>query len=316
MSILTVLLNHSKMIVTLDDETIRIDCPNKPFRRIPLKMIAHVIIEGKPLVACDVFRTLNRYNIPTEIIPTRGKGEVTYIGSGLASKGISYRIQQYSAFQDNSRALDIARWLIDLKICGQTEHILQIAHEPNYKFEQQMNTYRQNLKLAKSTNSLMGFEGNAASVYFHALGQNIPERWKFNGRNRRPPKDPVNALLSLGYVLATSEIKRSIQARGLDPALGFLHVPLPERESLVLDILEPVRPVIDQFVYALILNKLSLKDFSNSKKDGCRLNKNGKSIFYSAWADWHVSYNQELLSTHINRIMKQLIQIISINENI
>jgi len=315
MSYLTVLLNHPKIIVTLEDETIRIDSPDKPFRRVPLKMIGHVIIEGKPLVACDVFRALTRYNIPTEILPVRGKGEIAYIGSGIASKGISSRIQQHFAYQNKFCALDIARWLVDLKIGGQQDNILQISNGTAIQLTEQMNTFRKKAKLADSRNSLMGFEGNAASIYFKTLGGLIPERWKFKGRNRRPPRDPVNALLSLGYVLATTEIRRIIQTRGLDPALGFLHVPLPERESLVLDILEPIRPVIDRFVISLIFHQFSLNHFSYSTKDGCRLNKQGRSIFYGSWADWRVSESQELLKTSINHIIKKLMQFFPMDIN-
>lgn len=75
------------------------------------------------------------------------------------------------------------------------------------------------------------------------------------------------------------EVGRAIFQRGLDPALGFLHVPQSGRESLVLDILEPLRPEVDRFVLQLVDNILTLKHFTTNKQDGCLLNKKGRSAF-------------------------------------
>ena len=82
------------------------------------------------------------------------------------------------------------------------------------------------------------------------------------------------------------EVRRAILQRGLDPALGFLHVPQSGRESLVLDILEPFRPEVDCFVLMLVDTMLTLKHFTPNDQDGCLLNKKGRSLFFKAWAKW------------------------------
>ena len=110
--------------------------------------------------------------------------------------------------------------------------------------------------------------------------------FQFCGCNRRPPRDPVNALLSFSYVMTGGEVRRAILQRGLDPALGFLHVPQSGRESLVLDILEPFRPEVDCFVLMLVDTMLTLKHFTPNDQDGCLLNKKGRSLFFKAWAKW------------------------------
>lgn len=99
----------------------------------------------------------------------------------------------------------------------------------------------------------------------------------------------MNALLSLGYTLAGSEVRRAIQMKGLDPAVGFLHSPQPGRESLVLDMLEPLRPEIDWFVLGLLDGTLNLKDFTTNDQDGCLLNKGGRGPFLKAWTQWRKS---------------------------
>ena len=82
------------------------------------------------------------------------------------------------------------------------------------------------------------------------------------------------------------EIHRAILQRGLDPALGFLHTPQSGRESLGLDILEPLRPEVDWFVLQLLDSSLNLKHFTTNDQDGCLLNKKGRNIFFRAWAKW------------------------------
>jgi CRISPR/Cas system-associated endonuclease Cas1 len=127
-------------------------------------------------------------------------------------------------------------------------------------------------------------KGATARVWFSCLAAAAPGQWQFSGRNRRPPRDPLNALLSLSYTLVEGEIRRAVQAHGLDPARGFLHQPAPARDSLVLDLLEIYRPSVDAFALDLLHNSLEPKHFDQSQRDGCRLSQDGRRIFYPAWA--------------------------------
>jgi CRISPR-associated endonuclease Cas2 len=101
---------------------------------------------------------------------------------------------------------------------------------------------------------------------------------------------PVNALLSLGYPLLAGEVLRAVQQLGLDPALGFLHGVVPGRESLVLDLMEPLRPGVDLLVVRMLDDLLRPTQFTHGARDGCRLDKGGRNAFHRAWAvtraDW------------------------------
>ena len=310
MSFITVLLDQPNLIVSLDDKTIRLDQKNCEFKRIPLKMIDKVIVEGKPLISSDVWRAFAEYNIPAVIMPARGKGQVVYLSAGMTSKGIMDRIKQHQAVQNEKILLSINRWILKKKFEGQISIIQMFSFYEPVDFCKQMNKYLNELYNANSRSSLMGYEGAAANLYFKELNKIIDPKWNFSGRNRRPPKDPVNALLSLGYVIACSEIHSVIQKKGLDPALGFLHATQIDRDSLVLDVIEAIRPSVDFFVLQL-LNKLTLKDFSNSQKDGCRLTKTGRKLFYSNWAIWQNSDEFMSIKSSTIEILENIITFFS-----
>lgn len=287
MADLTLILDRRELVVRMDSKTIRVDRPRCRPQRFPLNMLASVIVIGSPMVSCDVWRTLAQKNIPVIMLPSRGGGPAAYIGAGL-SAAIQTRMAQYDVACNTENSLVVARWLLSKKLKGQ-ESVLKKLDSSKYGLKiscRQISECRMKLKTSTDRNSLMGHEGVAAAIYFKALGRLLPGKWKFLGRNKRPPRDPVNALFSLGYVLAGGEVRRAVQINGLDPALGFLHAPLSGRESLILDILEPIRPKVDKFALDLLDKSLTLKDFTTNKQDGCLLNKKGRRIFYADWTRW------------------------------
>ncbi len=133
------------------------------------------------------------------------------------------------------------------------------------------------------TATLLGLEGTAAAAYFQGLAAVLPPSLGFSGRNRRPPRDPVNACLSLGYALATHEAGRQAQLVGLDPLLGFLHAPVPGRPALACDLVEPVRCHVDRLVWRLFAEGRLRAEHARSSTEGCLLGKAGREIFYLAF---------------------------------
>jgi CRISPR-associated protein Cas1 len=134
----------------------------------------------------------------------------------------------------------------------------------------------------QSLASLRGKEGAAAAIYFKAYTQVFPAALNFTGRNRRPPKDPVNVSLSLSYTLCYQEAVNAIKTVGLDPALGCLHEPYYHRDSLACDLMEPLRPLVDAWVYSLFHQGILRKEgFSISET--CLLHAAGKRRFYEAF---------------------------------
>ena len=141
---------------------------------------------------------------------------------------------------------------------------------------------------AEDKTKLMGFEGIASNAYFEVLSKlilNQKEAFPFNGRNRRPPKDAVNAMLSLAYTLIANDCAAALETVGLDPYVGFLHALRPGRTSLALDIMEEFRAYLgDRFVLSLINKRqISPKDFLYQGDSGVILTDSGRKTFITSW---------------------------------
>jgi CRISPR-associated protein Cas1 len=131
--------------------------------------------------------------------------------------------------------------------------------------------------------SLRGREGAAARAYFGGLAGVMPPALGFAGRNRRPPKDPVNVCLSLGYTLLHLQAVQSCMVAGLDPLLGFYHRPAIGRESLASDLIEPLRPAVDDWIWKMLRDRTLREDHFSLDKGACLLGKAGREIYYAAW---------------------------------
>jgi CRISPR-associated protein Cas1 len=142
----------------------------------------------------------------------------------------------------------------------------------------------------ENADALRGAEGEAANVYFGVFNELIrldEPGMRFAGRSRRPPLDPVNALLSFLYTLLTHDCRSAAESVGLDPAVGFLHRDRPGRPSLALDLMEELRPVLaDRLALALINRRqLQLTDFERMEGDAVLLNDNGRRVVLTAWQE-------------------------------
>lgn len=289
---LTLLLDRRDMRVRLDGRALRIERPGLAVARVPLGVLGSVIVHGSPLVSCDVWRALAERNVPAVLLPARGRGTAACLSTAF-SNTIRLRRRQHRAASRADLRLAVARRLVELKIRAQRQLLVQLAAGPEPPTGSGRGigvvvaVFDRNLAAVAevgNTAALMGLEGATAAAWWGWLAAALPKRWRFTGRNRRPPRDPVNALLSLSYTLLGAEMLRQVHADGLDPALGFLHGIVPGRESLVLDLIEPLRPSIDAFVLDLLDQVLSPRHFTFSRKDGCRLNKDGRSLYYYVWA--------------------------------
>ena len=140
-----------------------------------------------------------------------------------------------------------------------------------------------------SIQSLLGIEGAIAAAYFGRFStllkpRDFDSQWDFNGRNRRPPRDPVNALLSFGYAMLAKDCAVALLAEGLDPWWGLYHQPRHGRAALALDIMEPFRPaVVDSAVISAINTGMVQKSSFDSGSNGCILKAEGRKAFIRAY---------------------------------
>ena len=181
---------------------------------------------------------------------------------GALHKNIELRLDQYKTATDGEACLILARRLVAAK--AQNCRTL-IRRNSKKKQKLPLDELAQSIKEARraeSQESLLGIEGNAARIYFQAFAsmlnqEALHENFTFTGRNRRPPKDPVNAMLSLAYALLAKDLTVTLSAVGFDPYLGFYHHPRYGRPSLALDLMEEFRPLIaDSTVIGAINNNV------------------------------------------------------------
>ncbi len=291
---LLLVIDHRDTQLTLEGRALRVQIPGSKPQHVPLGVLALVVVHGRPLVGCDVWRALAERHIPAVLQSARGQGACTWIGAALGSTGV-LRAAQHRASERADLRLRIARRLIRAKLSAQRQAAERLicateASGARAGLRQRLDEAELQLDGAPSLGALMGVEGAAAAAWFHWLATWLPAHWQFQSRNRRPPRDPLNALLSLGYTLLGGDMLAAVQRQGLDPARGLLHELVPGRESLVLDLIEPLRPTVDVVMLGLLDTLFEPDDFTTSAEDGCRLSKDARGRFYRVWAkarqDW------------------------------
>lgn len=154
--------------------------------------------------------------------------------------------------------------------------------------------------------SIRGIEGSAAAAYFSAYTRLFPGSFNFTHRNRRPPRDPVNALLSLSYTLADSLVGYLLQVHGYDLMIGFYHKLSYSRHSLSSDVIEPLRPIVDEWVLQQINRKNLRQGHFKQQNRGCFLNKSGRGRYFAAWEYEMKPGVIELIEQAIKELKRQL----------
>lgn len=279
---LLLVLDRREVEVRVENRALRVQEPDGGFRRFPPRILEAVTIHGAPMVRCDVWRLLAEHRVPAVVLPHRGQGEPAWLGSGLSAT-VGSRRAQYAAAASPEHRLELARASVAAKL---DSTIAAARHLGEPAVEEATQRHRIYLDHVSDRDSLLGIEGSAARAWYDALAHRIPAHWEFSGRNRRPPRDPVNALFSLGHTLLATQALGRVEAAGLDPWQGFLHVPVSGRPALALDAMESLRPWVELFALGLLDTALAPDDFRCSQAEGCRLEKEARGRFYAAWSEW------------------------------
>ncbi|CUO81985.1 type I-C CRISPR-associated endonuclease Cas1 [Eubacterium sp. am_0171] len=277
----TLYVTSENSYLSLDGENIVVLDSEKEVGRLPLHNLEGIVSFGYRGTSPALMGACADRNISLCYLTPQGKFLARV--SGKVKGNVILREQQYASSQSEEKSLEIAknciigkvhnaRWVLER---ATRDHSMQIDVE---KVKSASDKLRKSLELIKSCHSkeqLRGFEGEAASVYFSVLDELILQQKKeftFQGRNKRPPLDNVNALLSFVYTLLTNTITSALETVGLDPCIGYLHTERPGRASLSLDLIEELRAVLaDRFVLSLINKKIiSGKNF-DKKENGAVL---------------------------------------------
>jgi len=218
------------------------------------------------------------------------------ITTGINSKNVFLRRTQFRLADQEWFARSLARRLVAGKIRNQRTMLQRNHLEPQGDSLLGLRQMAEQAERAQSLEGLLGIEGNAARIYFGDFAGMIKTeedddlstaeqfRFDFAGRNRRPPRDAVNALLSLAYSLLTKDLRIACYAVGFDPYMGFYHQPRFGRPALALDLMEPFRPLIaDSAVLSAINTRMvTPKDFVQAGP-GVALTQNGRKAFFRAY---------------------------------
>jgi CRISPR-associated protein Cas1 len=228
--------------------------------RLPVADVGHVVLHGMAQITTQAIRLCSERSIGVTWVTAGG----TQVASLAPSAPAAQRhLRQFAALTQHEVALGLARRLVVAKLEAQLRYLLRGTRELDTRppqIESSCGTLRESLRRAahaEDASSLLGYEGSGAAAYFEALpallSGDLDARFRFDGRNRQPPKDRVNALLGYGYGMLYREVLQAVVAVGLHPGVGFYHRPRSAAHTLVLDVMELFRvPLIDMaFVAAL-----------------------------------------------------------------
>lgn len=277
-----VILDRRQLALEYVTDCLLIRSPDLPPRTLPLARIKQLVCLHSVQVTTQLIGQLMRRGIDFIVVNQR------HVDHGFSlfadhQRDATRRSLQYQLQSDESARLSWATGLVAHKfkvIC----HVLRDTDEPGSReLRASMQRGIDRLTEVKDEEELRGMEGAAQKAIFAWWRKRLPAELGFTRRQRRPPPDPVNAVLSLSYVLAHDEAVRQLKVAGLDPQLGIYHRLASGRQSLACDLMEPLRPVIEAWVMALFQEKrLDKRHFSTAKGagKGCLLGKQGRLVYY------------------------------------
>ncbi len=255
--------------------------------RARLKDVSHLVLCGNVGITAQTVHLLCEASVP---IVHLSRGHWFYgVTSGITLRNSFDRAAQFAAAADEARVLDFASAIVRAKAVNQRTLLLRNARPRPEEVIERMSTLARKVDRAQSTDVLLGLEGGIAALYFSAFSAILRPRdfdavWDFESRNRRPPRDPVNALLSFGYALLAKECTVALLAEGLDPWWGLYHRPRHGRPSLALDLMEEFRAVIVDSAVMTAINTgmVTARSFIRSNAS-CMLTDIGRKAFIRAY---------------------------------
>ena len=285
---LTVFIDRKDLQLELDSKRLLIRRPDAGPQGLPLNMLDRVVIHSQVTLDSRLLGSLGQRGIGVTIMHGRaGQRRLQLLCPG--HNDARRRLAQYQLWHDTDRRLNWSRRLVQAKITAQHK-LLQSALACRLDLRHPLSTAMTSLaslvsSLHKATSMevLRGLEGSAAARYFAGFQHLFADSLDFTGRNRRPPRDPVNACLSLVYTLIHHEAVHACHGAGLDPLLGFYHEPAYGRQSLACDVIEPLRPRVDRWIWQVFRRRLLSANHFSREGQNCLLNKSGRRTFFESY---------------------------------
>ena len=280
-----------------DGENLVAEVDGSERARVPLHMLSSVVVFGAIYVSPALMAATARAGISMAFLDRAGRFQARV--EGPTTGNVLLRRAQYRAADDPE---DIVRSIVLGKVGNQRSVLMRALRDHGDDLDgaargavasivERLARILRRIELADDTlEQLRGSEGEAANLYFSVFDMmiRVPEgelRWR--GRSRRPPLDPVNALLSFLYTLLTHDCRSACESVGLDPSVGFLHRDRPGRPSLALDLMEELRPVLADRLALSLLNRRQLQPGDFERRDGgaVLLRDDARKAVLTAWQE-------------------------------
>lgn len=286
----TLYIDRKDTQIELDRERILVFSPSLPKPiSIALNYLTSIVISAKVSLSSQLLLACASHGISVIILDPRSiDSHAQFIPPQC--KIIHRKLKQYDLWHDNQHLVSYAKALLyqqaqqQQKLLYFWKNTCQIDIDQQQQLIHRHDKIRQALAQCQSLEQLRGIEGAMAKIVFSCMSIIAPSWCQFQGRNRRPPLDPINVLLSLSYTLIYAECTRILQAHALDPMLGFYHQAVHARYSLACDLTECVRSDIEKWVMLMLQQDIIIaQHFSTSEQLPCVLNKQGRAVFYPQW---------------------------------
>lgn len=292
----TLFVTSDDIYLSLDGENVVANREGEVIARYPLHTLSGILSFSYAGASPALMGACAEREINLSFCSPRGKFLARVCGE--SSGNVLLRRRQYRMADDPDSSCTIARNMIFGKVYNSRwsiertirDHALRVDTASLSTASKQLYELLPQLKEASSPEELRGLEGVAASAYFGVFDQMIlgdKSTFAFRGRNRRPPLDAVNALLSFAYSLLANDCASALESVGLDSYVGFLHRDRPGRSSLALDLMEELRPCLaDRFVLTLINNRqVKASDFVYAESGAVLLTDDGRKGFLKSWQE-------------------------------
>lgn len=279
----TLVIDHRNVSLDYEGDCLLIRQPDQPPRSLPLGRLQRILCMHGVNVSTRLIGHCQRLGVDFIVVNSR-HSERGFAVHANHLRQASRRVCQYRLTTQPDQALPLARRLIRHKLRVTLGTLRREAASVQLDAAIAAITHQaclvgQCTELAQ----LLGHEGSAQRSLFEYWRQRLPGELGFVRRQRRPPPDPVNALLSLSFTLLYHESIRQCLIHGLDPWLGVYHQVAAGRLSLACDLMEPLRPLIEVWVVGLFIdNELDRRHFSR-REEGCQLGKTGRELYYALW---------------------------------
>jgi CRISPR-associated protein Cas1 len=278
------------MSLHLDGNAVRIAHPERPGRHLlPLSRLDHIVAWNGVSLTDDLLHRCAADGRSVTWLTRNGRFLARV--SGPQSGNPRIRLAQYRAHDDPHRRLTLAKTLVAAKIHNYRQLILRGARDTTGARQTRLREvaarhagYLAQLGSTEDLPQAMGIEGRAARDYFQGLDLLAPGI--STGRNRRPPLDPANCLLSFGYGMLRVAVHGAVEQVGLDPYIGYLHGVRPGKPSLVLDLMEELRPLLVDRLVLTLLNRGQITASHTTTLPGgaVQLTEQGRRFFLEQWS--------------------------------